>query len=44
VAHFQPRLYDTFAVATRPGARLSPATRELLAIAEERLTGLGESV
>ena len=44
VAHFQPRLYDTFAVATRPGARLSPATRELLAIAEERLTSLGESV
>jgi DNA-binding transcriptional LysR family regulator len=29
-ASFSPALYDTFAVITRPGARLSPGVRELL--------------
>jgi DNA-binding transcriptional LysR family regulator len=28
---FSPALYDTFAIITRPGARLSPGVRELLA-------------
>jgi hypothetical protein len=29
-ASFSPALYDTFAVITRPGARLSAGVRELL--------------
>jgi DNA-binding transcriptional LysR family regulator len=29
-ASFSPALYDTFAIITRPGARLSPSVRELL--------------
>jgi DNA-binding transcriptional LysR family regulator len=29
-APFSPALYDTFAIITRPGARLSPGVRELL--------------
>jgi DNA-binding transcriptional LysR family regulator len=29
-ASFSPSLYDTFAIITRPGARLSPGVRELL--------------
>ena len=29
-ASFSPALYDTFAIITRPGARLSPGVRELL--------------
>ena len=29
-ASFSPPLYDTFAIITRPGARLSPGVRELL--------------
>jgi hypothetical protein len=28
-APFSPPLYDTFAMITRPGARLSPGVREL---------------
>jgi DNA-binding transcriptional LysR family regulator len=38
---FEPRLYDTFAFVQRRGARLSPATRELVGLAENRLTELG---
>ena len=34
---FTPALYDTFAVVTRRAARLSPATRELLAAVEEHM-------
>jgi DNA-binding transcriptional LysR family regulator len=30
-APFSPALYDTFAIITRPGSRLSPGVRELLA-------------
>ncbi len=29
-ASFSPPLHDTFAIITRPGARLSPGVRELL--------------
>jgi len=36
-APFSPALYDTFAVVTRPGARLSPGIRELLAGLEAHL-------
>ena len=34
---FRPALWDTFAVITRRAARLSPATRELLAALEEHM-------
>jgi DNA-binding transcriptional LysR family regulator len=37
-APFAEPLYDTFAFAWRRGAQLSPASREFLALAEERLT------
>ena len=30
-ASFSPTLFNTFAIVTRPAARLSPGTRELLA-------------
>ena len=33
-APFEPALYDTFAIVTRAGARLSPGVRELLAALE----------
>ena len=36
-APFAEPLYDTFAFAWRRGAQLSPAAREFLALAEERL-------
>ena len=36
-APFTPALYDTFAFITRRGARLSPATRELLADLEAHM-------
>jgi DNA-binding transcriptional LysR family regulator len=36
-ASFSPPLYDTFAVATRLGARLSPAVRELVADLERHM-------
>ena len=36
-APFSPALYDTFAVVTRPGARLSPGVRELLAALEAHM-------
>jgi DNA-binding transcriptional LysR family regulator len=34
---FAPALYDTFAVITRPGSRLSPGVRELLADVEAHM-------
>ena len=34
---FSPPLYDTFAIITRPGARLSPGVRELLAELEAHM-------
>jgi len=37
---FDPPLYDTFAVIQRRGAHLSPATRELLALAQRRIAQL----
>jgi DNA-binding transcriptional LysR family regulator len=36
-ASFSPPLYDTFAVITRPGARLSPGVRELLTDVETHM-------
>ena len=39
-APFAEPLYDTFAFAWRRGAQLSPAAREFLALAEERLAAL----
>jgi DNA-binding transcriptional LysR family regulator len=34
---FRPALHDTFAIVTRPGARLSPGMRELLADVEDHM-------
>jgi DNA-binding transcriptional LysR family regulator len=39
---FAPALYDTFAVITRPGARLSPGVRELLAATEAHMRAVAE--
>jgi DNA-binding transcriptional LysR family regulator len=36
-ASFSPALYDTFAIITRPGARLSPGLRELLSNLEAHM-------
>ena len=36
-APFSPALYDTFAMVTRPAARLSPGVRELLAELETHM-------
>jgi DNA-binding transcriptional LysR family regulator len=36
-APFSPALFDTFAIITRPGARLSPGVRELLAELETHM-------
>jgi DNA-binding transcriptional LysR family regulator len=36
-----PPLYDTFAFITRRGARLSPATRAFLELAEKRVAAIG---
>ncbi len=41
-APFSPALYDTFAIVTRPGARMSPAVRELLAELETHMRALAE--
>ena len=41
---FDPPLYDTFAFIARTGARLSPATRELMRFAEARLSSLAETL
>jgi DNA-binding transcriptional LysR family regulator len=41
-APFRPALYDTFAVVTRPGARLSAGVRELLVDVEAHLRAVAE--
>jgi DNA-binding transcriptional LysR family regulator len=39
---FSPALYDTFAIITRPGARLSPGVRELIAELETHMRAVAE--
>ena len=41
---FRPALYDTFAVITRRAARLSPATRQLLADLEAHMVAFSEEL
>jgi DNA-binding transcriptional LysR family regulator len=41
-ASFSPPLYDTFAIITRVGARLSPGVRELLADLEAHMRAIAE--
>jgi DNA-binding transcriptional LysR family regulator len=41
-ASFSPALYDTFAVITRPGARLSAGVRELLTSLESHMRAVAE--
>jgi DNA-binding transcriptional LysR family regulator len=41
-ASFAPALYDTFAIISRPGARLSPGVRELLADLEEHMRAVAD--
>ena len=41
---FDPPVFDTFAFISRRDARLSPATREFLRLARERLTALAEAL
>jgi DNA-binding transcriptional LysR family regulator len=41
---FDPPLYDTFAVVWRKGAKLSPATQELVRLAERQLLQFGRPV
>jgi DNA-binding transcriptional LysR family regulator len=43
-APFRPALHDTFAVVTRPGARLSAGVRELLADVEAHMCALAEAL
>jgi DNA-binding transcriptional LysR family regulator len=42
-APFSPALYDTFAIITRPGARLSPGVRELLTDLEAHMHALADA-
>jgi DNA-binding transcriptional LysR family regulator len=44
VVPFDPPLRDTFALVTRRGGRLSPATRELLDLASREMTSFAERV
>jgi DNA-binding transcriptional LysR family regulator len=41
-ASFRPPLYDTFAIVTRPGARLSPGVHELLGDVEAHMRVVAE--
>ena len=41
-ACFNPALYDTFAIITRPGTRLSPGVRELLTDLETHMLAVGD--
>ena len=41
-APFSPALYNTFAIVTRPAARLSPGTRELLADLEAHMHAVAD--
>jgi DNA-binding transcriptional LysR family regulator len=43
-ASFGPALYDTFAIITRPGARLSPGVRELLTDLEAHLRAIADEL
>jgi DNA-binding transcriptional LysR family regulator len=43
-APFSPALYDTFAIVTRPGARLSPGVRELLDELETHMRAVAEEL
>ena len=42
-APFAPALYNTFAIVTRPAARLAPGTRELLAELETHMHALADA-
>ena len=41
---FSPALYDTFAIVTRPAARLSPGVRELLADLETHMRAVADEL
>jgi hypothetical protein len=41
-APFNPALYDTFAIITRPGTRLSPGVRELLTDLEAHMLAVAD--
>jgi DNA-binding transcriptional LysR family regulator len=41
---FSPALYDTFAIITRPGARLSPGVRELLVDLEAHMRAVADEL
>jgi len=43
-APFRPALYDTFAIITRPGARISPGVRELLADLEGHMRTVADEL
>jgi DNA-binding transcriptional LysR family regulator len=43
-APFDPPMHDTLAIVTRRGGSVSPATRELLALAEERMAAFAEDL
>ena len=43
-APFRPALYDTFAIITRPGARLSAGVRELLGDVEAHMRAVAEEL
>jgi DNA-binding transcriptional LysR family regulator len=43
-ASFNPALYDTFAIITRPGGRLSPGVRQLLADLETHMRAVAEEL
>ena len=43
-ASFSPALYDTFAIVTRPGTRLSPGVRELLSALEAHMRTVAEEL
>jgi hypothetical protein len=43
-ASFRPALFDTFAVITRPGARLSAGVRELLADLETHMRTIADEL
>ena len=42
-ASFSPALYDTFAIITRPGRRLSPGVRELLTDLEAHMRAVADA-
>jgi DNA-binding transcriptional LysR family regulator len=41
---FSPPLYDTFAIVSRPGRRLTPGVRELLSELEEHMTSVASEL